>query len=106
MVDILATESPRDGYISVDPIASSGIVINRNVSNVDVLGPEAGNSLISNGSPANVEGLVIRHAPIATKSAVIWRPAVRRPESGIVAISTIELPIIARAGTTSALETA
>jgi hypothetical protein len=99
VVDILFAESVRHGYVPHDPIAAAGIVIHRNVSDIDVLGTKARDCLIANGSAADVKGLLLRHAPVATISSTFRRPAVGWPESLIVTISTIELPIIARAGT-------
>jgi len=101
VVDILAVEAPRYSYVSVDPIAAARIVIYRNVSDVDVLSTEAGDRLFSNGSPANVEGLVVRHAPFPAIAVTIWRPTVG-PESLVIAICAVELAIVAwaRAGTT------
>jgi hypothetical protein len=106
VVDVLAVESPRDRYIPRDPIATAWIIVHGYVPNIDVLGPETGNRLISNRSPANVKRLVVGHAPPTTKFPALWRPAVGRPESLVIAIAAVALPIITRAGTTATLESA
>jgi hypothetical protein len=100
MINVLAAESPRNCYVPHDPIAAAGIIVNPDISDIDVLSPETGDGLISNGSAADVKGLLLRHAPVATISSTFRRPAVGWPESLIVALSTIELPIIDRSGTT------
>jgi hypothetical protein len=106
VVDILAVESPRYCHIPCDPIATAWIIVHGYVPDVDVLGPETGNRLISNRSPANVKRLVVGHAPPTTKFPALWRPAVGRPESLVITISAVALPIITRAGTTATLESA
>ena len=100
-VHLISAESPPDEQVSCDPVAAPWIIVDCNISNVDIRITEAIRGLIPDGPSAHVQRFFFGHPPAVTKSAPIARPIVRRPESRVIAISAVALKTAGELRTTS-----
>jgi hypothetical protein len=85
VVDVQTAKPSANRHITCDPVATAWIIVERDVLNVDVGSAEPIHGLLSNGSPANVQRLIVRNSA-ASRSvfAPVPRAVIRHPDSTVI----------------------